>query len=203
MIEEKIEAAFDAYDQGDDKEAYRLFDEMKNELTPGTEDYVTYQHALGYLYITEQKFDTARTHYLEMLAAATAEEKPAILHQLGTVEQLDSEFEQAVDYFQQEERLLDAHDVESLAANYYAQGYTKMLSGDYEGALLILTKARNHAQDEISQAYAERALGELYAAQSQPVEAKDYFSQAKKHFRVAGDEVGAAEIEMLESIIFE
>ncbi len=203
MIEEKIEAAFDAYDQGDDKEAYRLFDEMKNELAPGTEDYVTYQHALGYLYIAEQQFEKARAHYLEMLEAATAEEKPAILHQLGTVEQLDSEFEQAADYFQQEERLLDAQDVESLAANYYAQGYTKMLSGDYEGALLILTKARDHAQDEISQAYAERALGELYAAQSQPVEAKDYFAQAKKHFRVVGDEVGAAEIEMLESIIFE
>ncbi|TDL98021.1 hypothetical protein ERX27_04920 [Macrococcus brunensis] len=203
MIDEKIEAAFDAYDLGDDKETYRLFDEMKNELTPGTEDYVTYQHALGYLYIAEQKFDAAREHYLEMLDAAGSDDEAAILHQLGTVEQLDSEFEQAEVYFQQEEKLLDTNDAESLAANYYAQGYTKMLSGDYDSALSILNKAQDQAQDDMSRAHAERALGELYAAQSQMAEAKGYFTKAKKHFRAAGDEVGAAEIEMLESIIFE
>ncbi|TDM02507.1 tetratricopeptide repeat protein [Macrococcus carouselicus] len=202
MIEEKIETAFDAFENGEVQQAYRLFDEMKSELETGHDDYSTYQHALGYLYIADQKFDEAREHYLAMLEDAEADERPSILHQLGTVEQLDSEFSQAEDYFRQEAACLSDDDHAAMAANYYAHGYTMMLSGDYRTALRLLQQSLEKADDDI-RAHAERALGELFAAQNDMTQARDHFTAAKKHFRASGDHLGAEEIEMLESIIFE
>ncbi|GGB06584.1 hypothetical protein ERX37_05600 [Macrococcus hajekii] len=203
MIDQKIETAFEAYENGETAQAYKIFEEMKNEVTPGSEEASAYQHALGYLYIVDQKFDKAREHYQSMLEEAADEERPSILHQLGTIEQMDSEFSQAEEYFKQEAALLTSDDHEGQATNHYAHGYTVMLKGDYQSAQELLKQARAKAQDALSIAHTERALGELHAAQNDMQQACEHFKNAKSQFRIAGDEMGASEIEMLESIIFE
>lgn len=208
-FEQRIDEAFDAFHEGDLQQAKRLFAAIEKDISPADEDYDQYLHAAGYYYSAEQDFDKARTTYQTLLDKAdNPEEQHVALHQLGMVERMDSEFDKAHDYFNQEQQLLDQHfpdDSMRKSVNLYEHGYVLMQEGRYDEAEAQLQQSLEFgtkAEDDMCIACAHRALGELNAAQSKVKEAKMHFTASKKHFNAAGEQMGVQEIEMLASIIF-
>ncbi|TDM07883.1 tetratricopeptide repeat protein [Macrococcus lamae] len=209
-INERIDQAFEAFHEGDEREAERLFALLKNDVSPEDKDYNQYLNALGYFYTLKLNLDKAREVYQQLLDKAdTAEDKYAAIHELGIVSRMDSEFEAARDYFAQEEEIIssDFPDDNLLKSiNRYELGYVYMQEGNYPEAIDILNEALKLADlagDALGIGSIHRALGELNAAQDKRDAAKEHFTSAKKNFRIAGEDISVQEIEMLESIIFE
>ncbi|KAA1037634.1 tetratricopeptide repeat protein [Macrococcus equipercicus] len=209
-INTTIDQAFEAFHEGDEKEAERLFATLKNNVKPEDEDYTQYLSALGYFYTLKLNLEKAKEVYQRLLEGAeSAEDKYAAIHELGIVSRMDSEFEAAKDYFAQEAAIIStdfADDDLLKSVNRYELGYVYMQEGKYTEAVQILKEALQLAEkagDALGIGSIHRALGELNAAQDNQNEAKEHFKLAKKNFKNAGEEMSVQEIEMLESIIFE
>lgn len=205
---EQIDAVFEQFENGESEAAIKALQEIGNTIQPGDEDYSDYLLNAAYIYAADNHFDKAREVLTSLLESDDAEDKQMAYHQLGLVERMDAEFDQSIAYFKEEAALIDANfadDTIKKSVNLYELGYVQLLSNQYNDGKASLEQSltlAEQSEDDLSIAISNRALGELYAAQEEMEQAKTYFTEAKRYFRKAGDEIGVAEIEALEAAIF-
>ncbi len=208
QIRQKIIVAFELFDQGKLQDAEKLYDECLAELTGRrSSEYKQVLHGIGYVKAHLNKFIEAREAYRELLLLAEEEqdkeEQAVALHQLGMVERMAGNLDEAFAYFQQEHQRIE--DIEEnkhlmLAANYYEQGYLHLLKNEKALAENLMNQSLDHAKlsgDQIAIACAYRGLGELHLKSSERKQARNFLQQAIRYFKKGNDFQAIKEIEML------
>jgi tetratricopeptide (TPR) repeat protein len=204
-IVELLERAFLAFDDQRLEEAEILYRQVLAQALPDTEDYRNATFMLGFVKSHLGEFDEARQLYQSLLQdAQQRNETRAIgiqLHQLGMVERLAKNYEQASVFFDREYTHLQTHlpnFYAGFSANAYERGYIQLLQGNVETAKSLLDESlrmADLAQDPICRACALRGLGEVALKQSHPQQARTYWQESQDAFREGGDEKGADEIQ--------
>lgn len=210
-IRHLLQRAFQAFDEGDLPGAKALYRQCLAQTPPGTREYETVLHGLGYVYCHQSNFAAARRCYEEVLRGCrNRQDKGAeaiALHQLGMVERMAGAFAAALERFTAEAALLAAHlpdDDVRKAANLQEQGYVRLLQGEPEEAWRVLTAAMLTAErsgDPMTQGCVLRALGETLAAMQETRAALKHLAEARKRFRAAGDRLAMAEAGAIEARI--
>lgn len=208
QIRKKITVAFELFDQGKLQNAEKLYDECLAELTGGrSSEYKHVLHGMGYVKAHLNKFTEAREAYRELLHLAEEEqdkeEQAVALHQLGMVERMAGNLDEAFAYFQREHQRIE--DIEEnkplmLAANYYEQGYLHLLKNDETLAEDLMNQSLDYAKmsgDPIAIACAYRGLGEIYLKSDERNQARKFLQLAIRYFKKENDFQAIKEIEML------
>lgn len=204
-LQQLLENAFQAFDEDRLGEAETLYRHSLTRIpvTDG-ETYRNARHMLAFVMSHQQAFDDARQIYQDLLADAhQRQDLMAIsvnLHQLGMVERLASQYEQASRFFEAERQHLLQHLPDfslGLSANAYERGYLQLLLGHPAVAESILQESLKFAEvanDAICTACALRGLGEVYIIQRDKDRAQACLSRSAALFRQQGDKKAVAEV---------
>lgn len=208
LISEKLDEAFNLFDQGKLQEAEELYEVCIQQLGPTiSDDYVQALHGLGYVKASLAKYDEARNLYKKLMKIAQSNNEAMdhcmAVHQLGMVERMAANYEEGHNLFRLEAELLHNFNLESpltLATNFYEQGYLAFLKKELVIAKVIMEKSLQNAidsEEHICIGCAYRGLGEIYRASGEELRAKEYFEQAKEAFELANDMMAIKELQQL------
>lgn len=208
QIQRKITQAFELFDQGKVLEAEKLYEECLSELSDDKSvEYQTALHGMGYVKAHLKKYEDARNIYEELLKIAEDQQnlvdQIVAIHQLGMVERMAHNYDEALAYFDKEYEWLKEIEENKqlmLAANYYEKGYIHFLKKDYEVAERFMGKSLDHAkasEDKVALGCAYRGLGEIHQATGRKKSADRFFERAIQCFKEVGDKHAVAEIEMV------
>ena len=184
LLEEKLNHAFELFDTEHLDEADALYNECLNQVSDiNSNEYSQVLHGLGYVKASQQNMD----HCIA-------------IRQLGMVERMAKCFEEAVNLFQLEAKLLKDYKIESplnWSTNYYEQGYVALLMNNIVLAEQLLHQSLQLAiqsEDNVCLGCAYRGLGEVYRAKGEEVLAKKSFHQAMEAFEKVNDKIAVQEI---------
>lgn len=208
LLEEKLNAAFDLFDQGKLVEAENLYNECLIAVeNKNCDEYVQILHGLGYVKAAQKNYDAARNHYKELIDIAITNVQEldhcVAVHQLGMVKRMATCYEEAQHLFQLEAKLLKEYNIEShlnWSANYYEQGYVALMKNELEIAEHLMNEALKFAKksvDDVCLGCAYRGLGEVYLAKDDNILAKQSFHHALAAFEKANDLMAVQEMKEL------
>ncbi len=207
-----LDAAFQAFDEDRLDEAEALYHQCLALVTGhDSDDYRQIIHMMAFVKSHQGDYAEATRLYLELRDHArqhgdTMSESVA-LHQLGMVERLAARYPAALDYFAQERQLLQAQPIQHwthFSANSYEHGYVALLQGDLPRAKDWMRRALDEAaqaQDMMCRGCALRGLGEIQAQSGDYQAAREHLSASATAFRAAGEERGAAQVEVLRAAL--
>lgn len=210
-IQDEISRAFQLYEEKAYYDSKTIFEEtLQSEMTNADEIQLRfgYGYPLSALGLVDEAVDNYRK--LGMLGENTNNHEivSQAIHQIGMVYRESGQYQEAMTYFLQEQKMIQTHFMENhlfIAANLYELGYTHLLDGNEDLAFKYLRGCLTESYksgDPIMQACAKRAMGEFYAKQNNLETARDYFKESIQTFNKADDEIGALEVvEMLNNIV--
>lgn len=160
-----------------------------------------YGYVLSELGLVEEAL--ANYKWMGELGAATSnlEIMSQSVHQIGMVYRQAERYEEALIYFEKEQKFIQQHFEKNLlfiAANLYELGYTHLLLSHNDHACSLLTEslhAAKEAEDPVMIACAQRGLGEYFINRQKPRAAHASLKQSVTYFQEAQDEIGVAEVE--------
>lgn len=208
ILNERINQAFELFDKGHLIEAEELYNRCLSEIEEtDSSEYIQVLHGLGYVKASLNKFDEARSLYKELISIALSYKDKRnhciAVHQLGMVERLAENFDQALKVFQSEMELLKEYEIESplsISANLYEQGYVHLRLNHVDEADKIMVESLIYAklsEDAMTLGCAYRGLGEICQTKGKFYEAKEFFYKAKEAFGKTGDPIAIKEIDTL------
>jgi len=208
ILKEQIDQAFELFDRGCLVEAEELYNKCLSKIeTPNSNEYTQVLHGLGYVKAGLKKFDEARSHYKELITIALSKKDKVnhfiAVHQLGMVERMAENYDESLNIFQLEAKLLKDYKIDSLiswSANYYEQGYVILKMGNIESAQQFMDQSlqcARRSEDAMSIGCAYRGFGEIYQAKGDSLSAKQSFHNAKEAFKRANDNIAIQEIDKL------
>lgn len=203
---QKINEAFELFDQGEYEQAEQVYLDCLSELKDRHSDsYKAVLNGLGYVKSHQGKFREAKQYFNELLnlslEQADKKEEAMALHQLGMVERMAGEFEKALHFFTEEERVWSQHFSDfsvGFSANFYERGYIALMQERYEEAAELFWSSLDYAKagnSLIAEGCAHRGMGEMEMAKNKVEQAGNHFQQALSAFEKAGDEMAAAEMQ--------
>lgn len=210
-IQDEISRAFQLYEEKAYYDSKTIFEEtLQSEMTNADE--IQLRFGYGYPLSALGLVDEAVDNYIKlgMLGENTDNHEivSQALHQIGMVYRESGQYQEAITYFLQEQKMIHTHFMENhlfIAANLYELGYTHLLDGNEDLAFTYLMESfieSQKAKDPIMQACVERGLGEFYVKQNNIEAAHDYYEASIQSFKEAEDEIGALEVvEMLNNIV--
>ena len=210
-IQDEISRAFQLYEEKAYYDSKTIFEEtLQSEMTNADEIQLRfgYGYPLSALGLVDEAVDNYRK--LGMLGENTNNHEivSQAIHQIGMVYRESGQYQEAMTYFLQEQKMIQTHFMENhlfIAANLYELGYTHLLDGNEDLGFKYLRGCLTESYksgDPIMQACAKRAMGEFYAKQNNLETARDYFKESIQTFNKADDEIGALEVvEMLNNIV--
>lgn len=203
---QKLNEAFGLFDKGEYKQAEKLYLACLNELTDEQPNlYKATLTGLGYVKSHQGQYEKARQYFKEVfdisLSQEDKKEEAMALHQLGMVERMAGEFDKALHFFTEEEKIWKQYFPEffiGFSANSYEKGYIAVKQGQYERAMELFQNALTFAKpanSDIALGCAYRGIGELEMAKSCFEKAIIHFRQALSAFDAAGDSIAVEEIQ--------
>jgi tetratricopeptide (TPR) repeat protein len=207
-LKRQISYAFELFDKGEILKSETIYLECLNEISDGMSiEYKQVLHGLGYVKCQLKKFDEARSIYNELRNLANRDgditEESIAIHQLGMVERMAENYNEALHLFELELSLLENYSLLSdlsLATNFYEQGYVRLMKKEIVLAEEFMKKSLDHAKlsgDPICLGCSYRGLGEIYKAKVDVIAAVDYFNLAITSFRKGNDLEAVKEVEDL------
>ncbi|MEK5174335.1 tetratricopeptide repeat protein [Heyndrickxia sp. FSL W8-0496] len=147
-MNEKINQAFTYFDNGELDKAEQIYRECLREVQDKkSQEYRNILHGLGYVKSHNNDFDGARKIYMELIeiAQSTLNKKfeAIALHQLGMVERLAKNFNEALLLFQNEQQMLEKYFPDffvGMSANFYEQGMIFLNKGSFLKYCCYLSK---------------------------------------------------------------
>lgn len=183
----------------------RRYEQAETLLRKDTDIFPTRagQMALGYLLAHTGRFDDARQVFGNLREQHQDDEWEHIpVHQLGRVERLAGQHQQALDYFQAERQLIERGDKDAhkLAVNNLETAHCQMKLGHFDDARANLKEAQRFARDNNDPetlGRVERGLADLCLLEGHPDAAKLHYERALVAFRESEDEFAVRELEAL------
>lgn len=202
----EINEAFELFEQGEFEKAEAIYLACLEELGDEKSDaYKAVLYGLGYVKSHQGEMEKAKQYFgrVRKLAAAEAnkKEEAMALHQLGMVERMAGEYEEALRLFTAEAEIWKGHYPDfyiGFSANCYERGYIALKQKRYEEASELLQTSLEYAKaaaDPVAEGCAYRGLGEIELVKRRFEQAKVYFQQARSSFEEAGETIGVAEIQ--------
>lgn len=187
--------AWTAYESGD----YELATKIWNLLIERTSDPETRQsHLLGYTYVlvAQKEFEKSR-EILKQLYTETNDH--VYLHQLAMVERESGNYDEALDYLQQERVKLAADNAFGRASNAYEMSLIAFKQEDTEAARqhleLGLADAKK-SSDPMMEGCLLRLQGDMAASAGSQEPARRAYEKARTCFEKAQDILAVGEIEI-------
>lgn len=159
------------------------------------------QMALGYLLAHTGRYAEARQVFENLREQHKGDEWEHIaVHQLGRVERRAGKYQKALDFFEEERRMIEAggQDKHKLAVNNLETAYCQLKLGEYRESRANLDEAFAYASasdDPETLGRAERSLAELCILEGHPDAAKLHFERAIVAFKESEDEFAVREVE--------
>jgi len=208
LLKEQINQAFELFDRGYLVESEELYNKCLSRIEDlNSDEYNQVLHGLGYVKASLNKFDEARNLYKELITIALSENNKMnhciAVHQVGMVERMAENYDEALNTFQLEATLLKDYEIDSAlnwSANFYEQGYVFLKMGNIESAQQLMDESLQFARqskDAISMGCAYRGFGEIYQTKGEALLAKQSFHKAKDAFKRANDHIAMQEIDKL------
>lgn len=202
----EINEAFELFEQGEFEKAEAIYLACLEELRDEKSDaYKAVLYGLGYVKSHQGEMDKAKQYFNEVreiaLEQADKKEEAMALHQLGMVERMAGEYEEALRLFTAEKEIWKGHFPDfyiGFSANCYEKGYIALKQKRYEEASELLQTSLEYAKaaaDLVAEGCAYRGLGEIELVRRRFDQAKAYFEQARSAFEEAGETIGVAEIQ--------
>lgn len=200
----KLNDAFQRFEDGDLKEAERIYNDLfAEELSATLEIQVRFNY--GYLLVEQNKLVEALNNYQRTLDLAYHLNDKTLIsqsyHQIGMVHRVFGEYVHALIYFQKERDYIDEHFSDNLlflAANDYEMGVTNLLNNQFTRAKDYLDLSLKHAlnsDDHVMIACSYRGLGDYYKASSETNNARKMYNKSIHFFMQANDQIGVKEVE--------
>ena len=199
-MDEKLREAWQAFFEGKPALAAKL----EGELTADSFSRLNLQ---AYLAVEDQDYSRAAAILQAYLSKAQTEEdqenEHVAYHQLAYVARAAGDLSSAWDWIETESAFLARHFPEDhyrQSVNLYERGYLQLKLGLLGQAEKWMEQALAYAletDDLINQACVYRGLGEIDLAKGLKKQAKTHLEKAAALFRLAEDQVGAAEVEAL------
>jgi len=187
------QAAWDAHDRKDFREAARIWESLIASAASGTaRDALRSNYC--YALVGLQRFDEARRIHQELYEKTGSH---IDLHQLGMVAREAGEYDRALALFEEEHSMLQGGHPLARAANLYERGLVQSLLGHREEALQLAENClalSKKTDNPVMHGCAWRLLGDLYRS-ANPKHARDHYVQARAAFAQADDHVACADID--------
>lgn len=199
LILRKLQNALNAIEKGRLKQAEILLLECIDKIEDQTtEPYKQTIHGLAFVKSESGNFSEAQELYFELLRMAREEgnqqEEAIALHQLGMVQRLAGNDEQALHYLKEERNIylsLGDNFHLGLAANFYEQGIIFMRNDQLQLAEQAMGSALEHgtqADDLTIVGHASDRLGDILARQDNKKEAFELYQRSLTAFQQSGNE---------------
>lgn len=203
---QEINKAFKLFDEGEYKQAEKIYLACLNGLTDEQPNlYKVALNGLGYVTSHQGQYEKARQYFKEVLDISLNQEdkkeEAMALHQLGMVERMAGEFNDSLYYFNEEEKIWKHYFPEfylGFSANSYEKGYIAIKQGQYDEARAFFRDSlafAESANSSVAEGCAYRGMGELEMAKLNFDKAKIHFQQATAAFNEAGDSIAIKEIQ--------
>lgn len=210
-IDDKLNHAFELFENNQLIEAEGIYQECLSLMDTKSTKYEAALHWLGFVKSELKKFDEARSIYFELRKIAETnsnlQDELITIHQLGMVERMAENYDDAQKLFKEELELLQSSHPNwhvGFAANYYEQGYILLKKNNLFEAEKLMYQSLRYAEqsnDETALGCSLRGLGEIHKAKGEIGKAKRYFEQSIVAFKEGKNLVGVTEVtRMLDDI---
>lgn len=203
-IEERLSLAFELFESDQLAEAEAIYDECLTILDENSEKYIGALHWLGYVKSGLEKFSEARLIYRKLKEKAKSklnvQDELIAIHQLGMVERMAENYDEAQKLFDDELNLLKEKKPDfhvGFAANYYERGYILLKKGMLAEAEDLMVQSLHYSEqsnDLIALGCSLRGLGEIFSAKGDLEMAKGYFEQSIQAFKKGDSSVAVREV---------
>lgn len=200
----KLNNAFQRFEDGDLKEAERIYNDLfAEELSATLEIQVRFNY--GYLLVEQNQFAKALKNYQRTLDLAYKLKDRTLIsqsyHQIGMVYRVSGEYDNALFSFQKERYYIDKHFSDNLlflAANEYEMGYINLLNNQFKRAKDNLDLSLRYAlnsEDNVMIACSYRGQGDYYLTSSNIDKARKMYNKSIHFFKQENDQIGVKEVE--------
>ncbi|NJK48779.1 tetratricopeptide repeat protein [Candidatus Gracilibacteria bacterium] len=203
-----LQQAFMAFDSGQLTQAEQLYLlAVQQHTETQNEQYKCAVNGLAFTYSLQKRYDRAHELYQNLYELVCYQRdlkwQAIALHQLGMVERLAGNFQEAQQIFQHEYdfRVFNLpDDFVGFSANLYEQGYLHLKLAYLlaaEQAMLKSLEMARRVEDDMCLGCSYRGIGEVYLRLGKFVRAKEAFSLSIKAFERVGDDRAVLEVQEL------